>query len=166
VPGLLGAAVLADGRPVLVLNGATCARVGLTRRPARRRDASPEAPAPAARVLLAEDTTTTRVLERMILEGAGYRVEAVADGAAAWQALNQAGADLVVSDVDMPVMDGFELCAAIRRSPRFADLPVVLVTSLATDEDRARGVDVGADAYIVKADFEQRALLEAIGRLL
>src|SRR5207302_2002343 len=86
-------------------------------------------PAPAARkrLLIADDSVTTRALVRSILEGAGYEVTAAPDGKAAWEALQQQGADLQVSDVEMPRMDGFTLTETVRRSPRFRELPVVLV---------------------------------------
>jgi two-component system chemotaxis sensor kinase CheA len=113
-----------------------------------------------------DDSVTTRTLEKSILESAGYRVLTAVDGEAAWQVLQEQGADLVVSDIEMPRMDGFALTEAIRRSLRFAELPVILLTSLASEADRARGVDVGADAYIVKSAFDQDDLLRTIAQLL
>lgn len=163
--GLLGGAVLGDGRCVLLLSPATWVRA------AQQRDRSTAQPPPRtvpdrARILLAEDTATTRMLEQSILEAAGYEVLVAADGHEAWRRLQQHGADLIVTDVDMPGMDGFELCSRIRSSPQFGHLPVVLVTSLADDRDHARGLDVGADAYFVKSSFDQTSLIDTIGRLL
>ena len=86
--------------------------------------------------------------------------------AAAWQTLQQQGADLVVSDVDMPRMDGFMLTEAVRNSKRFRDLPVVLVTARESEQDKARGIEVRADAYLVKSAFDQTSLLQAIRQLL
>jgi two-component system chemotaxis sensor kinase CheA len=120
----------------------------------------------ATRILLAEDTVTTRALERSILEAAGYAVAVAVDGADAWQQLQRDGADLVVSDVDMPRMSGFELCRRIRASARLRELPVILVTSLDSRDDRQRGLEAGADAYVVKAEFQQGTLLDTIARLL
>jgi two-component system chemotaxis sensor kinase CheA len=166
VPGLLGATVLASGRMAAILNPATIVRLGLGQA-APRASASPAAVQPArpTRVLLAEDTLTTRALERSILEAAGYEVRAAVDGVDAWQLLEEHGADIVVSDVNMPRMDGLALCQAVRASGRFREVPFVLVTSLATDEDRRRGVEAGADAYIVKSSFDQELLLDTIERL-
>lgn len=165
-PGVLGGIVLADGTCGVLLHAATwVARARQTRPPAaagERRDG----PAASPHVLLAEDTLTTRTLERSILETAGYEVTVAADGAEAWRLLQRHGADLVVTDVDMPEMDGFELCRRIRASTRFSGLPVVLVTSLADDRHRARGLEVGATAYFVKSAFDQAALLDTIARLL
>ena len=116
-------------------------------------------------VLVVDDAVTTRTMERNLLEGAGYRVEVAVDGAEAWTALKAGEFDLVVSDVDMPRLDGFELTARIRAEARLADLPVVLVSALETREDKERGIDVGANAYVVKSSFEQSNLLEIIRRL-
>jgi two-component system, chemotaxis family, sensor kinase CheA len=117
-------------------------------------------------ILVVEDSITTRTLEKSILEAAGYRVEVAADGAEAWGLLQASGYDLVVSDIEMPEVDGFELIAKIRSDPRHRDLPLVLVTSRESREDRERGIQAGADAYIVKGAFDQDRLLETIRRLI
>lgn len=168
VPGVLGATILSSGRVALVLNPATCVRNGLVRSGPSSVLASggPDHPTRRPRILLAEDTITTRALERSILEAAGYEVLVAVDGVEAWQLLEEHGADVVVSDVDMPRMDGVELCEAARRSSRFRDVPFVLVTSLASEIDRRRGIDAGANAYLVKADFDQAILLDTLERLL
>ncbi|MFH1530378.1 MAG: response regulator [Pseudomonadota bacterium] len=121
---------------------------------------------PSARLLLVDDSLTTRSLERMILESAGYQVTTAVDGAEAWDLLQRTEVDLVVADVQMPRLDGFGLTEAIRASKRLSDLPVVLVTGLDSEEHRQRGLDAGADAYIVKSAFDQGQLLETIARLL
>lgn len=165
-PGVLGAVTLPDGHLVLVLNPATWARRAMEGNAPTAEDAGTPQTTHAPHVLLAEDTLTTRTLERSILEAAGYVVTTAADGTGAWELLQQRGADLVVTDVDMPNMDGFSLCEAIRSSARFSDVPVVLVTSLADDHHRARGAEVGANAYFVKSDFDQQTLLDTVARLL
>jgi len=168
VPGVLGATILPSGRVALVLNPATCVRIGLARgapSPVLAPSGSDQPPR-RPQVLLVEDTITTRALERSILEAAGYDVLLAVDGVEAWQLLEEHGADVIVSDVDMPRMDGVALCEAARRSSRFRDLPFILVTSLATEADRRRGVDAGANAYLVKADFDQALLLDTIEGLL
>jgi two-component system chemotaxis sensor kinase CheA len=118
------------------------------------------------RILLVDDSITTRTLERSILEAAGYEVVGAADGEDAWRLLSETDFDLVLSDVDMPRMDGFSLVQAIRASSRMRDVPVILVTGRDTEADRRRGVEAGADAYVTKGEFDQRALLETIGDLL
>lgn len=132
----------------------------------------PESPGEAAsgtarkRILLAEDSITTRAQETRILESAGYEVVATANGLDALRALGTQTFDAVVSDINMPHMDGLELAGRIRRMARHADLPIVLVTYLASDEDKKRGLEVGANAYITKPEFDQRLLLECLERLI
>jgi two-component system chemotaxis sensor kinase CheA len=160
--GVLGVAAIQDGLPVLVVNPVAVGR-GAPPLPLAGAETSTRR---AARVLLAEDTVTTRALERSILESAGYSVAVAVDGADAWQQLQSQDADLVVSDVDMPRMSGIELCRQIRSSPRFRELPVVLVTSLDSKADRQRGLEAGADAYVIKSELQQGSLLDTIARLL
>jgi two-component system chemotaxis sensor kinase CheA len=95
------------------------------------------------------------MLLKNILEGAGYRVRATVDGVDALTALKTEPFDLLVSDIEMPRMNGFELTAKIRADQKLAHLPIVLVTSLGSPEDRERGIDAGADAYITKSSFDQ-----------
>jgi two-component system chemotaxis sensor kinase CheA len=118
------------------------------------------------RLLLADDSLTTRALERSILEAAGYEVIVAVDGQSAWQLLQERGADLLLSDVEMPKMDGLSLTQTVRTSTRFRDLPVILLTSRDSPEDRARGLEAGANAYLVKSAFDQTKLLQAIEQLL
>lgn len=162
---LLGTTQLADGAVALVLSPSVCVRVALARSPLPAPSPTGETPAPG-RVLLVEDTMTTRELERSILESAGYTVVATVDGQQAWETLQASEFDVVLSDVNMPRMDGIALCQAIRGSRRLAELPVVLMTSLHSEADRRRGLDAGADAYLTKSGFDRTELLATIGRLL
>jgi two-component system chemotaxis sensor kinase CheA len=116
-------------------------------------------------VLVAEDSITSRTLLKGILENAGYRVETAADGVDAFSTLRSGSFDLVVSDVDMPRLNGFGLTAKIRADKKLAELPVVLVTALDSRQDREHGIDVGASAYIVKGSFDQGNLLDVVRRL-
>ena len=165
IPTMLGTAQLEDGSVALVVSPAACARAASAPLPAPVGPPQPSAPDPR-RVLLAEDTLTTRELERGILEGAGYAVVTANDGAHALELLHQHPVDAVVSDVNMPRTDGIALCETIRRTPRWSHLPVVLVTSLASEEDRRRGLEAGADAYLTKSGFDRADLLAALERLL
>ena len=115
-------------------------------------------------ILVTEDSITSRMLLKNILEGAGYHVETAVDGVDALTKLKLNPVDLVVSDVDMPRMNGFVLTEKIRDDPEFADIPVILVTSLDSREDREHGITVGASAYIIKSSFDQSNLLEVISR--
>lgn len=127
-------------------------------------------PPQANTILVVDDSITTRTLEKNILEAAGYRVRLATDGMEALQVLDQlsnnGGCALLLSDVDMPRLNGFELTAQLRSGARFKHLPIVLVTSLESTADRERGIAAGADAYIVKRQFEQRVLLDTIAALL
>jgi two-component system chemotaxis sensor kinase CheA len=117
-------------------------------------------------ILLAEDSITTRAQEVRILEGAGYEVVAATDGLDAYGKLGTRHFDAVVSDINMPRLDGLQLAEKIRAIPEYADLPVILVTSLASDEDKRRGLEIGANAYITKPEFDQSILLDCLERLV
>ncbi|MFA6980833.1 MAG: hybrid sensor histidine kinase/response regulator [Ignavibacteriaceae bacterium] len=117
-------------------------------------------------VLVAEDSITARSLLKNILETAGYRVTTAVDGVDAYTQLKSGDFDLVVSDVDMPRMNGFDLTAKIRSDKKFAEIPVILVTALESREDKEHGIEAGANAYIVKSSFDRGNLLAAIERLL
>jgi len=124
------------------------------------------APAGQRAILVAEDSITARTLLKTILESAGYKVKTAVDGVEALAALRTEDFDLLVSDVDMPRMSGFELTAKVRADKKLAELPVVLVTAQELPEDRELGIDVGASAYIVKTSFYQSNLLEIVRRLI
>ncbi len=117
-------------------------------------------------ILVAEDSITSRMLLKNILEAAGYSVKTAVDGLDAFTALRNQDFDLVVSDVEMPGMNGLDLTSKIRNDKKLSEVPVVLVTSLESREHRERGIDVGANAYIVKSSFDQSNLLEVIRRLV
>ena len=117
-------------------------------------------------VLIVDDALVVRELERSILEGAGYQVRTAANGTEALARLAEAPSDLVMTDVEMPECDGFTLTEAIRAQPSLAGVPVVILTSLADEADRRRGLEAGADAYVVKSSFDADSLLATVERLL
>lgn len=117
------------------------------------------------RVLLAEDSITTRMLLKNILELKGYQVTTAVDGLDAWTQLKEKEFSAVVSDIEMPRMNGFELTEKIRKDKKLENLPVILVTARESQEDRERGVDAGANAYINKSTFDSSHLLEVVQRL-
>jgi two-component system chemotaxis sensor kinase CheA len=173
---IAGTAILQGDRPVLVLDpDGLAARIGAvgTRGQAPRSDLDPP-PGPKGRgtaratVLVVDDSITTRTLEKGILEAAGYRVVVCVDGQDALDRLRAEvePVDLVLADVEMPRLDGFGLVKALRADERFARLPTVLMTSRGDPEDVARGLELGADAYLTKQTFDQRKLLQTIGQLL
>ncbi|HYO57333.1 hybrid sensor histidine kinase/response regulator [Archangium sp.] len=161
-----GVAVLPDGRLAPLLNATSLVRAAEGRTAPTGLFPPPVEKKARRRVLLAEDSMTTRALEQSILEAAGYAVLACVDGQEAWERLQAEGADAVVSDVEMPRMDGFALTEAVRGSPRFRRLPIVLVTARSRPEDKTRGLQVGASAYLVKSAFDQTHLLETLRQLL
>jgi two-component system chemotaxis sensor kinase CheA len=169
IPCLSGAAALTTGEIVLVIDPADAAQRAL--RVAYSASGfiptiAPTGPPPKPRVLVADDSLTTRTLERNILKAAGYDVAEVADGTEAIRMLQAETFDLVVSDIEMPKLDGIGLTQWIRAQPKISSLPVVLVTARGHADDRVRGLNAGADAYIVKREFRQSELLETVDRLL
>ena len=117
-------------------------------------------------ILLAEDSIATRTQEKRILEGAGYEVVTAVDGLDAFNKLKTRYFDALISDVQMPNLDGLGLTTKIRQQKEYSELPIILVTSLASDEDRKRGADAGANAYIPKGTFNQDVLIETLKRLV
>jgi CheY-like chemotaxis protein len=116
--------------------------------------------------LLVEDSLIARDLERTILESAGYEVDVALDGIDALERLRTGSYDLIVTDIEMPRMDGFGLLERIRSQERTRELPVVVVTNRERSEDKRRGMELGADAYILKSSFDQSSLLDTIRQLI
>jgi two-component system chemotaxis sensor kinase CheA len=160
VAHLAGAALLEEGSLVGVLNAAEI----MVR--ARRGFAAGPSEAPRPRIVVADDSPTTRAAMTTILEIAGYAIAPAADGEEALRRLADSPCRLVVSDVQMPRLDGLELTRRIRSDPQLQSIPVILVTSLDSPEDRAAGLEAGADAYLVKREVERGMLLEMVRRLL
>ncbi len=173
VGGIAGASVMGNGEIVLVLNAADLIKLALQGKaqPVLATPVEAEAVLPAAkrprRILIVDDSITTRTLEKNILEAAGYTVQLATDGQEALGMIAAGSApDLIISDVAMPRLDGFGLTQKIKSEARTAGVPIILVTSLDSPNDKVRGIEVGADAYIVKSSFDQTNLLETIEQLL
>jgi len=164
VRNVLTTALLGTGELVLVLRPLDLI-TAITVRSVAGPQAAVAAMPRVLRVLVVDDSTTTRTMERNMFEAAGYTVQVAADGAAAWEIVQTEDLDVVVSDVDMPRMNGFELTARIRGEPRLAKLPVVLVSALEAREDKEQGIRVGANAYVLKSGFNQANLLDIVRRL-
>ncbi|MCY1015199.1 hybrid sensor histidine kinase/response regulator [Pyxidicoccus sp. MSG2] len=158
---LAGAAVLDDGRVVPVLNATELVRAA---RPETR--SSPGTQATRPRILVCDDALTTRFAMKSLLEIAGYPVVTAADGEEAWGVLERSPCQLVVSDWQMPRLDGVGLARRIKAHPTLHRTPVILVTSLDSPEDRAAGLEAGADGYLVKREVERGKLLELVRQLL
>ncbi|WAM29120.1 hybrid sensor histidine kinase/response regulator [Myxococcus sp. NMCA1] len=157
---LAGAAVLDDGRVVPVLNAAELVRAA---RPETRSVARETA---RPRILVCDDALTTRFAMKSLLEIAGYPVVTAADGEEAWGILERTPCQLVVSDWQMPRLDGVGLARRIKSHPQLHRTPIILVTSLDSPEDRAAGLEAGADGYLVKREVERGRLLELVRQLL
>ena len=116
-------------------------------------------------LLLAEDSLIVRDLEKNILQMAGYKVETARDGLEALEKLKEQDFDLIITDIEMPRMNGFELVAAVRKDDRHKEIPIIIVTTKEKREDRLRGLEVGADAYMLKSSFDQGEFLAIIEKL-
>jgi two-component system chemotaxis sensor kinase CheA len=167
LPAVAGASVEPDGAVLLVLDPpGLIARA----RSSRRAGTPTVAAAPRAvthgRVLVVDDALTVRELQRSILERAGYQVTVAGDGLDALSRLAETPCDLILTDVEMPTMDGFALTEAVRAHPTLANIPVLILSSRASEADRLRGLDAGADGYIVKSSFDEGSLLTAVSRLI
>lgn len=164
VRNITGATVLGSGKVIPILNVSDLLKSALKETIAQYNEQRVEKEKNS--ILVVEDSITSRMLLKNILETAGYNVTTAIDGVDGYTRLKEIHADLVISDVDMPRMNGFDMTAKIRSDKAFAEIPVVLVTSLSKREDRERGLEVGANAYIVKSNFDQSNLLEVVERLI
>jgi two-component system chemotaxis sensor kinase CheA len=162
VPAVRGAVIQSDGSVALALDVPELFDLAHGQ---RAHASTPTAPQ-QQRVLVVDDSVSVRTLERDHLQAAGYDVAVAADGQQAWETLQEGSFDLVISDVQMPVLDGLSLTRRIRDDARFADLPVILVSRLGSAADRAASADAGADAYLVKGRFEQQSLVDLVGSYL
>lgn len=164
----VGSAIIGAGDVVLVLSVPALVTSTMHRASGVAPSALPRGRPLAVRplVLVVDDSITSRTLEQSVLTGAGYDVTTAVDGIEAWNALQRTSFALVVSDVEMPRLDGIGLCERMRADSRTARIPVILVTSLDQPEHRARGLEAGADAYIAKSSFDQQDLLDTVRSLL
>ncbi len=161
-PVVAGATFDDDGVPLLVLAPAVLVRAAVDARP-HVVAAQPRKPAP---ILVIDDSLTTRMLEQSILESAGYEVDLAVSGEEALAMARERAYGLFLVDVEMPGMSGFEFIETARRDPALQHTPAILVTSRGDAEDKRRGLEAGARAYIVKGEFDQQVLLDTVRRLV
>ena len=167
IRNITGATLLGNGEVMMILNPAELIRTAQGAPTVQIFAAAPkEENLIEQTILVVDDSITTRTLEKNILEAAGYHVITAMDGAEALRFLHNNPCDLVVSDVQMPQMDGLELARAVKSSNTLNHLPLILVTSLESQTDRERGLAAGANAYIVKRGFDQADLLATIRQLI
>ena len=171
VQDISAGALLDDGSVVLIVDVEDMLRsvdkllnTGRLERIARRSQQATEAP--RKRVLVVDDSLTVRELQRKLLLNRGYEVAVAVDGMDGWNALRSEDFDLLITDIDMPRMDGIELVTLLRRDSRLQSLPVMVVSYKDREEDRRRGLDAGADYYLAKASFHDDALLDAVVELI
>lgn len=155
----LGGITLDDGAIALVVNPTALVNEMRLDRHVLAQSTVPGHDANTCTVLIVDDSFTTRTLEKSILEAHGYTVQVAVDGEEAYQMLQTAPVDLVISDVEMPRLDGFGLLKKIKSNPPLAEIPVIMVTSRDQDEDRQKGLRLGAAAYVVKQKFDHQELL-------
>ena len=160
-----GVSILATGKIALLLNVTEVIKKANAATPEKIAAAEPSK-FKKKTILVAEDSITARILLKNILETAGYNVKTAVDGADALALVKSEVFDVVVTDVDMPRMNGFELTSKIRADKKLAETPVVIVTAMESREHRERGIEVGANAYIIKSSFDQSNLLDVISRLI
>jgi two-component system, chemotaxis family, sensor kinase CheA len=167
LPAVAGASVEPDGSILLVLDppGLIQRAMRASRRSGLLTRVEPSG-ADRRSILVVDDALTIRELQRSILERAGFDVRVATDGIQALTNLADAPSDLVLTDIEMPNMDGFALTEAIRADPTLANIPVLILSSRSSAADRQRGLDVGADGYIQKSGFDEASLLSAVNRLL
>lgn len=172
IKNISGVTILGSGEIVPIIHVQdlieTAIRISsqLSKDTSKKISSSPPSSITKKSILVVEDSITSRMLLKNILESAGYIVEVSVNGIDGWMALNDKYFDLTVLDVEMPGLNGFELTEKIRQNPKLEDLPVILVTGLESREDKERGIDVGADAYIVKSSFDQSNLLDVVKKLI
>ncbi|MGA3169704.1 MAG: hybrid sensor histidine kinase/response regulator [Chthoniobacteraceae bacterium] len=159
-----------DGAPLLIVDIDDLVRsvqkLSAAGRLSNVRDGQTATPAQRKRVLVVDDSLTVRELERKLLEARGYEVEVAVDGMDGWNAARSNPHDLIITDVDMPRMDGIELVSLIRKDPGLKSKPVMIVSYKDREQDRTRGLEAGADFYLTKGSFHDQSLVQAVADLI
>jgi two-component system sensor histidine kinase and response regulator WspE len=169
VANISAAAILDDGTPVLIADIADLIRSMdqfIQGNSLRRFDREEQSPAKRQRVLVVDDSITVREVERQLLRNQGYDVAVAVDGQEGWNMVRAEHFDLVISDVDMPRMNGLQLVEAMRSDPALRQVPVIIVSYKEREEDRLRGLEVGANYYLTKSSFHDNTFLQAVMDLI
>jgi two-component system sensor histidine kinase and response regulator WspE len=165
IKDIAAGALMADGTPLLIIDTEDLLqsiRKLVTQGGLQRTGSAPAAAVKRKRILVVDDSLTVRELERKLLDSHGYLVEVAIDGVDGWNAVRGQAFDLVVTDVDMPRLDGIELVRRIKADPALHVLPVMIVSYKDREADRRRGLEAGADYYLAKGSFQDRALIDAV----
>jgi two-component system, chemotaxis family, sensor histidine kinase and response regulator WspE len=170
IADISSAALMEDGSPVLIIDVEDMVRSidrqlseGFLSRVDRT---AAVAQMKGKRVLVVDDSITVREVERKLLENAGYGVEVAVNGVDGWNAARASRFDLIISDVDMPRMNGFEMVGRIKNDPNLKDIPVIIISYKDREEDRLKGLEVGADYYLTKSSFHDDTLLNVVVDLI
>ena len=171
IKDIAAAALMEDGSPVLIVDADDIIRsmdklVSGGRLATVSRESATASPRKRKRVLVVDDSLTVRELERKLLGAGGYDVEVAVDGMDGWNALRTGHFNLVITDIDMPRMDGIELVTLINKDPNLKSVPVMIVSYKDRDEDRQRGLEAGAAYYLTKGSFHDETLLQAVVDLI
>jgi two-component system sensor histidine kinase and response regulator WspE len=172
IPNINSVSVLEDGWPVLIIDVEDLVRSidnllhGRRFKLPEAADTHVQAVRHARRILVVDDSITVRELERQLLESRGYAVDVAVDGMDGWNAVRTVGYDLIVSDVDMPRMDGIQMVSLIKRDPRLRGVPVIIVSYKDREEDRIRGLEAGANSYLTKSSFHDTTFLDTVADLI
>jgi two-component system chemotaxis sensor kinase CheA len=168
IPCVAGGTLAGNGQVIIVLNPNDVINIAM-HSGTKNRISSPVATLNAEslhHILLVDDSITTRTLEKNVLENNNYKVTVAVDGKEAWNLLQKETFSLLITDIEMPNMNGIELTERVKQHEKLQDLPVIIVTSLGSEIQKKRGIEVGADAYIVKNNFESKELLEIVAQLI
>jgi two-component system sensor histidine kinase and response regulator WspE len=172
IPDISATSTMEDGSPLLVLDvddlfhSANVLLCGGKLQKTTYRIGSMDSNPQTKRILVVEDSLTVRQVERQLLEAAGYEVDVAADGIDGWNAVRSQRYDLLLTDIDMPRLDGIELLKRIKSHESLRDLPVMVVSYQDNDEERLRGLEAGASYYLSKSSFHDDRLLLAVFELI
>ena len=163
IRGIAGATILGDGRIAVILDVSALVRSGRTTGPARPPIPEPKAKGPLA--LVVDDSITVRRVTQRLLERNGMRVVTAKDGLEAIGVLQDHRPDIILLDIEMPRMDGYEFAKHVRNNPETQEMPIIMITSRVGDKHRARAIEVGVNDYLGKP-YQERELLEAVRHLI
>ncbi|RMH71343.1 MAG: hybrid sensor histidine kinase/response regulator [Gemmatimonadetes bacterium] len=166
IPNISGVTVTSTNEVVSILHVPDLIKTSHTSLARRRKKSVPVTQHHTPRILVVDDSLNTREIEKSVLEAYGYDVDTARDGQEGYDKCQKTEFDLIVTDVEMPRLNGFDLTAKLRQLERYRHTPIIIVTSLDTEADKQRGIEVGADAYIVKSSFEQSNLLSTVESLI
>jgi two-component system sensor histidine kinase and response regulator WspE len=170
IQNISAGSILDDGSPVVILDVDDLVRTidSILTQGSLRRIGSHKniAIAEKKRILVVDDSITVREVERKLLENRGYHVSVAVDGIDGWNSLQSASFDLVISDIDMPRMNGIEFVTRLKQHPEFKGIPVMIVSYKDREEDRIRGLEAGANYYLTKSSFHDESLINAVKDLI